>query len=99
MGLIENTNPSRAQESVRILALLNEVRLNLTDLNLNAARTNLNQACELAQEIDTSEFDEEILIADGLCTALEFQQTAPVVDRNRLQGITAMLGRNLKLAL
>jgi hypothetical protein len=93
------THPHQDRVHSEILHLLNEVRRNVDDLNIHAARANLGAACELIQELDTTEFDEKLLAADGACTALEFQQLAPPEDRTKFRRLTSIVGRKLKLAL
>ena len=82
-----------------ILFLLNEVRINVHDMNIHAARTNLGKACQIAQELNTSNFDEAILTAEGMCTALEFQQLAPPEDRKRFRQLTSVIGKKLGFAV
>jgi hypothetical protein len=83
----------------QILQLLNEVRNNVNDLNMYAARENLASACLLTETLQTNEFDEAILNAEGMCSALEFQQMAPPEDRKKFRQLSTVFGKKLGFAM
>jgi hypothetical protein len=82
-----------------ILYLINEVRKNVNDLNIHAARTNLAEACRISSILNTAQFDNELLNAEGMCTALEFQQLAPPEDRRKFRNLASVFGQKLGFAV
>jgi len=97
--LLQNFGKLDDSVMYNLLSLFNEIRLNAQELNTYAARTNLDSVNQLLEKYKITGFDQQLMQAEAICSAVEFQQLVPAQDRNKLGQITTLFGKKLKVCL